>query len=80
MGARDRGQRGACLVDDGAKRRIAGLIVTDQHLAGGKPRKLAGKIAGADGRRQQLAGGNIERGKRESRPAGLARRSRGRSR
>ena len=74
MGARDRRQRGTGLMDDGAKRRIAGLIVTDQHLAGGKPRKLAGKIAAAHGRRQQLAGGNVERGERESGLAGLARR------
>ena len=45
MRARDRRERGARLVDDGAERWIAGLIVADQHFAGAKPGKLAGKVA-----------------------------------
>ena len=72
MGARDRRERGASLLDDGAERRIAGLIVADQHLAGAEPGKLAGKVACADRRRQQLAGGNVERGKRETRLTAFA--------
>ena len=48
MGARDRRQRGAGLVDRRREAGIAGLIVADQHLAGAEPRKLAGKIAAAD--------------------------------
>ncbi len=62
-------------MDDGAERRIAGLIVADQHLAGAEPGKLAGKVAGADRRREQLAGGNVERGQRERSLAAFASRS-----
>ena len=80
MRAGDWRERRAGLVDDGAERWIAGLIVADQHLAGTKPGKLAGKIAGADRRRKQLAGGNVERGKRETRLAAFALQARGRSR
>ena len=80
MRAGDWRERRAGLVDDGAERRIAGLIVADQHFAGTKPGKLAGKIAGADRRRKQLAGGNVERGKRETQPRRLRPQAHGRSR
>ena len=54
------------LVNDGAERWIAGQIVADQHFAGAKPGKLAGKVAGAGRRSEQLAGGDVERGKRRT--------------
>ena len=41
MGVGDWRERGAGFMDDGAERRIAGLIVADQNFAGRKPRKLA---------------------------------------
>ena len=56
MSARDRGQRGPGLMDDGAKRWIAGQIIADQDFAWGEPRKLASKVAAAHGRREQVAG------------------------
>ena len=71
----DRRERRARLADDGAERWIAGLIVADQNFSWAEPGKLAGKVAGADRRRQQLAGGNVERGEREGSLAAFARRS-----
>ena len=67
MGARDRRQRGARLADDAADIRIAREIVTDQHLAGLDACKLAGKIAEADRRRDQLAGRDVDGGQRDRR-------------
>src|SRR6476646_10184286 len=72
MSAGDRRERRASLVNDGAKRRVAGLVIADQHFAGSTPRKLPGKIAAANGLRKQLAGRDVERGKRKARVTAFA--------
>ena len=65
MGTRDRRQRGARLGNDAADIRIAGEIVTGQHLAGLDACELAGKVAEADRRRDQLAGRDVDGGQRD---------------
>ena len=72
MGARDRRQRGAGFPHDRAQHSVSGLIVADQNLARGEPRKIAAKIGFAQGRGQKLAGRDVERGKGETAPAALA--------
>ncbi len=62
MGARARRQSRAGLLDLAAQHRIAGQIVADQHLARLEPGKLAGEIARAGRRGDQLAGRDVERG------------------
>src|SRR5262249_42928832 len=64
MGARAWGQRSASLMDEAAKLGVARNIIVGQNLARFEPRKLAGEIARTHRRGDQLAGRDIERGKR----------------
>ncbi len=67
MRARAGRQRRAGLADQTAKIGVAREILAGQHLAGSDPRQLAWKIDKPRRRRDQLARGDVDGGKREAR-------------